>query len=58
MVNIFQYVVSAQKNDPSYLAFVDMNNDGYINAKDRAYIRECMGLDASTFDYPNIIIEK
>lgn len=57
-LTLFQYVVSAVRNDPSYLSFVDMNHDGYINAKDRAYIRECMGLDASTFDYPEIIVQK
>lgn len=57
-LKLFQYVVSSQANDPSYLAFVDMNNDGYINAKDRAYINACKGLDASTFEYDTVVIEK
>lgn len=57
-LTLFQYVVSAVKNDPSYLDFVDMNNDGYINAKDRAYIQSCKGLDVNTFEYESIVIKK
>ncbi len=55
---LFNIVISSSANDPSYLDFVDMNNDGYINAKDRRYIRECYGLDATTFSYPVLIIRK
>jgi hypothetical protein len=57
-LTLFQYVVSSKSNDPSYLEFVDMNNDGYINAKDRLYITACKGLEASTMQYPTIIIQK
>lgn len=57
-LNLFQYVVSASANDPSYLEFVDMNNDGYINAKDRMYIVSCKGIDSSTYTYESIIIQK
>lgn len=57
-LTLFSYVVSAKKDDPSYLAFVDMNNDGYINVKDRAYIQACSGIDSETFEYSNVIIQK
>lgn len=57
-LKLFQYVVSSGANDPSYLEFVDMNNDGYINAKDRMYIVSCKGIDSSTYAYGNIIIQK
>lgn len=57
-LTLFSYVVSAKKDDPSYLTFVDMNNDGYINAKDRAYIQACRGINSDTFVYPNIIVQK
>lgn len=55
---VFNIVISSSANDPSYLDFVDMNNDGYINAKDRLYIKACYGLDAKTFNYPVLIIQK
>lgn len=55
---LFNIVISSSANDPSYLDFVDMNNDGYINAKDRLYIKACYGLNAKTFVYPVLIIQK
>lgn len=57
-LELFQMVVSSKENDPSYLEFVDMNNDGYINAKDRMYIISCNGIDTSTFKYEDIVIQK
>lgn len=57
-LELFQIVISAKKDDPSYLDFVDINNDGYINAKDRLYISACKGLTTTTVDYPEIVIRK
>lgn len=57
-LTLFQMVVSSKADDPSYLEFVDMNNDGYINAKDRMYIVSCKGIDASSFKYEDIVIQK
>lgn len=54
---LFQMIISSSANDPSYLSYVDLNNDGYINAKDRAYIMACKGIDAKTFEYQSIIIK-
>lgn len=56
-LRLFQMVISSKRDDPSYLDFVDMNNDGYINAKDMLYISSCMGLSTSAFKYEAIIIE-
>ncbi|MCM1114315.1 MAG: leucine-rich repeat protein [Clostridium sp.] len=55
--NLFRLVISSQINDPSYLSYVDMNNDGYINAKDMAIIKSCMGIDKATYIYPSIVIQ-
>ncbi len=55
-IKLFQMIISAKKNDPSYLSFVDMNGDGYINAKDLLYIKSCSGLSSDTFKYPVLII--
>lgn len=55
---LFQMVVSSKADDPSYLEFVDMNNDGYINAKDRMYIVSCKGIDSSNYKYDDFIIQK
>jgi hypothetical protein len=57
-LEIFQMVVSSSKNDASYLDFVDIDNNGYINAKDRAYITSCRGINVKTFKYDEIIIQK
>lgn len=57
-LTLFQMVVSSKADDPSYLEFVDMNNDGYINAKDRMYITACKGIDSSSFIYEEIVIQK
>jgi hypothetical protein len=57
-LELFQMVVSSKADDPSYLEFVDMNNDGYINAKDRVYITSCKGIDTSSFKYDSIVIQK
>ncbi|MFR5877099.1 MAG: leucine-rich repeat protein, partial [Eubacterium sp.] len=56
-LTLFQYIVSSKRDDVSYLEFVDMNNDGYINAKDRMYINSCIGLNAKTMHYSEIIIK-
>ena len=55
-IKLFQMIISAKKNDPSYLNFVDLNNDGYINAKDLLYIKACSGLSVATFRYQSLII--
>ena len=55
-IKLFQMIISAKQNDPSYLNFVDLNADGYINAKDLLYIKTQNGLDTNTFKYPLLII--
>ena len=55
-IKLFEMIISAKKNDPSYLSFVDMNGDGYINAKDMLYIRNQIGLTESSFRYVSILI--
>ncbi|MBR4242216.1 MAG: hypothetical protein IKR97_08345, partial [Eubacterium sp.] len=55
-IRLFSMIISAKKNDPSYLCFVDMNGDGYINAKDMIYINACKGLSTQSFRYPQLII--
>ncbi len=55
-VTLFQMIISAKKDDPSYLSFVDLNGDGYINAKDLLYIKAFNGAAASEFAYRQIII--
>lgn len=55
---LFNMVISSQADDPSYLYYVDMNNDGYINAKDLIYIKKSAGLDSAKYQYSEIIIKK
>ena len=55
-IKLFSMIISAKKNDPSYLRFVDMNGDGYINAKDMHYIDACKGISSQSFRYPLFII--
>ena len=55
-VKLFSMIISAKQNDPSYLRFVDMNGDGYINAKDMLYINACKGITSQNFKYPQFII--
>lgn len=55
---LFRTVISAGRNDPSYLEYVDMNNDGIINAKDMVIIRNCMELDSSKYEYDTVILQK
>ncbi len=57
-IKLFNMVISSQADDPAYLYYVDMNNDGYINAKDLRYIRKCSGLDSAKYQYPEFIIRK
>ncbi|MBE6741500.1 MAG: hypothetical protein E7570_04265 [Ruminococcaceae bacterium] len=57
-ITLFKMIISAKENDPSYLAFVDLNNDGYINAKDLLYIRNQSGISASGFKYEQKIISQ
>ena len=55
-VTLFQMIISAKKDDPSYLSFVDLNGDGYINVKDLLYIKAFNVASASEFAYRQIII--
>lgn len=55
---LFRIVISASKDDPSYLSYVDMNNDGYINVKDMAIIKACMGIDSDSYIYEQITVKK
>lgn len=53
---LFRFVVGSTSDSPSYLSFVDMNNDGKINVKDLVYMNNVKGIDSSDFEYPNIVI--
>ncbi len=53
---LFMYVISCKVDDESYLNFVDLNNDGYINAKDRIIVNSCLGIDG-TFSYETLVIK-
>ena len=55
-ITLFQMIISAKKDDPSYLSFVDLNGDGYINAKDLLYIKAFSGISESEYSYRQIII--
>lgn len=54
-IELFKLVISSKPTDPSYLRFVDLNGDGYINAKDMAIIRSCMKYDPA--QYNSLIIK-
>ena len=55
---LLNMVISSERDDPSYLYYADMNNDGYINAKDMLYIKKSLGIDSAKYQYPEIIIKK
>ena len=55
---LFRYVISSEKDDVSYLEFVDINNDGYINAKDYLLIKTFNGYDNASYNYPPVVIQK
>lgn len=57
-LSLFKMVISATANDLSYLDYVDMDNNGYINAKDMAYINACRGINAADYAYDEIVIQK
>ncbi len=54
---LFRIVLSAVKNDPSYLEYVDLNNDGTINAKDLVILKAFSGLNASEFEYGELLFK-
>lgn len=53
---LFMLVTSSKKGDASYLKFVDLNNDGVINAKDYMIIERFIGSNALTYQYPELTI--
>lgn len=53
---LFMYVISCKADDESYLSFVDLNNDGFINARDRLIVNSCLGVDSS-FKYDTMVIK-
>lgn len=52
--NLFRIIVSSKKGDPAYLSYVDLNHDGYINAKDYLIIQYFEGTDALTYPYDEL----
>ncbi|WP_297142731.1 leucine-rich repeat protein [uncultured Eubacterium sp.] len=52
--NLFRIIVSSKKGDPAYLSYVDLNHDGYINAKDYLIIQSFDGIDAYSYIYPEL----
>lgn len=57
-MHIFRLTISSEAEDASYLNFVDMDNNGYINAKDYAYIRLFNGFDNAKYQYVTVVIKK
>ncbi|MBE6720411.1 MAG: hypothetical protein E7571_07135 [Ruminococcaceae bacterium] len=57
-MKLFSMVISSSEDDVSYLRFVDINNDGYINGKDQAYIRNTIGVNQKDFAYETMIVTK
>ena len=54
--SLFTLVIFSKKGDASYLKFVDLNNDGCINAKDYIIIEKLIGTDSLTYSYPELTI--
>ena len=52
--NLFRIIVSSKKGDPAYLSYVDLNHDGYINAKDYLIIQSFDGINACSYIYPEL----
>lgn len=50
--SLFMLVIASKEGDTSYLKFIDLNNDGYINAKDYVIIKRLYGQTATTYQYP------
>lgn len=57
-VALFRVIVSSKEGDVSYLDYVDINHDGYINAKDYMIIQQFNGTSELTYTYPELIIKK
>lgn len=57
-LEMFSMVMSSSKDDLKYLDYADLNNDGYINAKDYVIIRSFIGTSADTYEYPLVTITK
>lgn len=52
---LFAYILSSEPDDPSYMSYADINNDGYINAKDFAIVHNCMGINKNTYVYEELV---
>lgn len=52
--NLFRIIVSSKLGDAAYLSYVDLNHDGYINAKDYMIIQYFDGTDALTYPYDEL----
>ncbi len=57
-VALFRVIVSSKEGDASYLDYVDINHDGYINAKDYMIIKQFNGTSELTYQYPQFVIQK
>lgn len=57
-LEMFSIVMSSSKDDTRYLDYCDLNNDGYINAKDYIIIRSFIGISADTYEYSVLTISK
>lgn len=55
---MFKLVFKSHIGSPSYLDYVDMNHDGYINARDMVLLERCMGVDKNDFVYPTLAFNK
>lgn len=55
--NLFRIIVSSHKGDPAYLSYVDLNHDGYINAKDYIIIQSFLGKSEKNYIYKQFTIE-
>lgn len=55
---MFKLVFKSYVGTPSYLDYVDMNHDGYINGRDMVLLERCMGIDKKDFVYPTLAFNK
>lgn len=54
---MFKIIFNAYIGSPSYLEYVDMNHDGFINIRDMVIVERCMGLNQNNYAYPQLAFQ-
>ena len=54
---LFKILMFARVGHESYVEYADLNHDGVINSTDYAILKNCTGIDAGTYQYPECIIQ-